>query len=92
MYITRELLLLAVLLLASYSQAFALELSPENIDEAIQRQAPAVNADPMRPAFHLTPSAVCMSSKGFGSMQEALRQPLGTHFWVACHSTSRAQG
>jgi len=59
-------LFLTGLLLAPYSQAFAQELTPEKIEQAILQQAPAVNADPMRPAFHLTPPAGCMGDPNGG--------------------------
>ncbi len=42
------------------------KLSPENINRAIKDSAVSINADPFRPAFHLTPPAGCMGDPNGG--------------------------
>jgi beta-fructofuranosidase len=66
MYIVKRLLLLTAILLGAVPQTLGRELTPESINKAIAREAPDVNADPMRPAFHLTPPAGCMGDPNGG--------------------------
>ena len=42
------------------------ELTTTNIEKAIKDAAPKLNADPFRPAFHLTPPAGCMGDPNGG--------------------------
>lgn len=70
MCIIMRLLLLTVLFLVPHSPAFARRLTPKNIKKAIQQQAPAVNADPMRPAFHLTPHVGCRGDPNGGIYED----------------------
>lgn len=73
------------------------ELSPENIDRALRDAAETTNADPFRPAFHLTPPAGCMGDPNGGIYHEGWfhifygLQPFAHHpgGWYWAHARSK---
>ena len=63
-----RLLLVSLVLGVVATRAYAQNrtLTTENIDYAIRQAAPALSADSLRPAYHLTPPAGCMGDPNGG--------------------------
>lgn len=81
----------------SLSNAQSWKLTPENINRAIKDSAVSTNADPFRPAFHLTPPTGCMGDPNGGVYHDGWYhifyglQPFSYHpgGWYWAHARSK---
>lgn len=82
---------------ASVLNAQSWDLTPENINKAIKDSAISTNADPFRPAFHLTPPTGCMGDPNGGIYYDGWYhifyglQPFAYHpgGWYWAHARSK---
>jgi len=86
-----------LIIYATMLNAQSWDLTPENIDSAFEVSANKTNADPFRPAYHLTPPAGCMGDPNGGIYYDGWYhifyglQPFAFHpgAWYWAHARSK---